>query len=32
MECIYAGIVFADIMRKSEFKREKLGKDNDSFK
>jgi len=32
MECTYAGIVFADIMRKSEFKREKLGKDNDSFK
>lgn len=31
MECIYAGIVFADIMQKSEFKREKLGKGNDSF-
>ena len=32
MECVYTGIVFADIMQKSEFKREKLGKDNDSFK
>lgn len=32
MECIDVDIVFADIMQKSEFKKESLGKDNDSFK